>query len=142
MNPSLIPSIAMTMCLSVVGICSEPMAVAPAKKPVLVDLSSRLVWTPANRRTGKVIEVLNPSQISKITFLHANSNATPSVWASAIHRAITESTDFINSEPPPQEFWLQAVIETTDGKSYVIELSQSLACLTGQTFQGIFRVSK
>ena len=105
-----------------------------------------LVWVPNwnthAKSSGRVVEFLDPSRIQKIILVKAVSSATPDIWVRAIHRALTDSATFTAVSEDPRDYWLQAILETSSGQHYLIELSHGLGRLTGETFHGFFKIAE
>jgi hypothetical protein len=110
--------------------------------PTIIDLVGKPNWSSNQKSSGKVLEILDPADIRKITFIYAISNATPDVWSRIVKNALSGSADFIPDDRAPKEFWLKALIETKNGSHFLIQLTSAQALLTSESFHGYFKIAK
>lgn len=110
--------------------------------PVIVDLQWDPNWKKNAKKSGRVSDVLDPSLISKIVFIHVLSNAPLDYLAEYIVRAISNTSEFIEMDRYLDDFWLQAVIETNDGARHLTQLSHEFGRLTSESYHGYFTLDR
>ena len=111
----------------------------------LTDLVAFPSWRQHAIPSGAVKRQFDSESIANIILVRAVSSAMPDLWFAAIRRALSEAGDFFADphEGQTEDFWLEAVLITKDGKHLLIQLNNdNTARLTGDSFHGHFKYAE
>ncbi len=127
---------------AVLGASDVPHAPGHAASSVTtVDLAKAPLWRDRERWVGKTVaEVLPPSTLARLVLIRAETSATADIDAANLRRLLSQASRFKRAPADlsaSSVIW-EALLETTDGRFFLLRVYQQWALLISSEGHGYF----